>query len=98
MKQTQEFTYQQRQDIENLLTFFSSRGVLENKKRINLYLPEAVIRLLDFLSQGSRGELVTSLVIKEVKKMKKLPYGMFSGVEISDKEIQEVASQWEVKI
>ena len=98
MKQTQKPVDQQKQSVEDLLALLSSRKLLEKKKRINLYLPEAVVKLLDFLSQGSRGEVVTSLIIKAVKKMKRLPYGMFSGVEISDKEIEEIASQWEAKI
>lgn len=99
MKQTQNFTYQEKQKIDDLVTLFSSRELLEKKQRINLYLSEAVIKLLDLLSpKTSRGETVSSLVLKEAKRLKKLPFGMFSAVEISEKDIEEITSLWEEKI
>ena len=39
--------------------------------------------------------LVGSLVITKPRKKKKIPYGMFSPLEISEKEIDQIFSGWE---
>lgn len=67
---------------------------LTSCKRINLYVPKIIVKLIDYLAKDtSRGELVTRLVVKEVSKNKKTPYGMFSGVEVSDSQIEKITSQ-----
>lgn len=94
MKQTHDLLYEQKEQIDKLIDLLSSKNLLEEKMRVNLYMPKAVLKLLDSLSQDtSRGEFVSSLVIKEASKKKKLPFGMFSGVEISEEEIEQITSE-----
>lgn len=51
--------------------------------------------LMDLIAEDkSRGELVSTLVIKEAQKKKKIPYGMFSPPEFSEKEIDEILTGW----
>ena len=51
---------------------------------------------MDFLAKNeSRGKLVSKLIIKEVKKKKQLPYGMFSPLAISEEEIDKITSSLE---
>mgnify|MGYP001111078840 CR=1 FL=1 len=93
MKQTQ--SYQQEQEIEKVLELLAAKEELSQKTRINLYLPKVIVKLMDVLGKNvSRGELVSSLVIKEIKKKQQLPYGMFSPLEISKKEIDKISSAW----
>lgn len=95
MKQTHNSYYKQH-EIERLIDLLSAKKMLQEKKRINLYLPKIIVKLIDSLAKNvSRGELITSLVIKEMKKSRKLPYGMFSPLKISEKEINKITSQWE---
>lgn len=83
-------------DMHHMVNFLSFKEVFEEKMRINLYLPKIVVKILDSLSENqSRGEVVTSLVINEMKKIKKLPYGMFSPIEIARDEIDKISAQWE---
>lgn len=97
MKQTQDTSYKQKSNIDNLINLLSSKDLIEKKKRINLYIPEAVIELMDSLSEDkSRGELVAELVLDKAKKEQKTPYGMFAkGENITEEEIEEVISQWD---
>lgn len=93
MNQTQDYTSQS--EIEQLIGLLSAKDLLKEKTRINLYLPKIIVKLIDTLAKNtSRGELVSSLVVEKIKTGKKLPYGMFSPVEISEKEIDEITSQW----
>ncbi len=98
MKQTQN-EYQKQKEIENVLSWLSMKKSLEEKVRINIYLPKAIVNLIDSMAkEGSRGNVISSLVIKEVKKTKQLPFGMFSGAKISEKEIDEIISHWDKAI
>lgn len=94
MKTTHNFSQKQETD-EYLLDLLSSQKLLAEKTRINLYLPKIIVSLIDRLAQNnSRGELVSSLVVKEIRKKQKLPFGMFSPLEITDKEIDSLTSLW----
>lgn len=96
MKQTHKLSYEQQEKIGRLVELLSAKEMLDKKVRINLYLPMAVVKLMDYLARDfSRGELVSSLVIKEMGKKQKLPFGMFKGVNISEKEIDKITSHWE---
>lgn len=93
MKQTQN--YNQLLETEQIIELLSAKDLLKEKTRINLYLPKIIVKLIDSMAKNtSRGELVSSLVVEKIKTGKKLPYGMFSPVEISEKEIDEITSQW----
>jgi len=96
MKLTHNNDFQKQEELDKFIDLMSVKDELDKKTRINLYLPEIIVKLIDSLAKTkSRGELVSSLVIKEAKNEKKLPYGMFSPVEISDKEINEITSGWD---
>ena len=91
MKQTHDFDYQKQEEIVQLTSLLSAKALLTEKTRINLYLPKAVIKLMNWLAKDkSRGELVSSLILKEARQKEKLPYGMFAGTEISEKEIKKI--------
>lgn len=93
MKQTQNKDFQQ--DLESLIELLSTYDLVKEKTRINLYLPKIIVKLIDSMAKNtSRGEFVSSLVVEKIKTGKKMPYGMFSPVEISEKEIDEITSQW----
>jgi len=81
MKQTHNNYYQEQAEIERISELLEARKQFEEKTRINLYLPKIIVKLIDRLAKDvSRGELVTALVIKELKKKEKLPFGMFSPI------------------
>lgn len=89
-------SYQQQFETDKMIELLSAKNLLSEKTRINLYLPKIIVKLLDQLAKNiSRGEFVSSLIIKEVKKSQKLPYGMFSPLEIPEEEIDKVASELE---
>lgn len=91
MNQTHNNSYQEQAETEKVIELLSIQDKLIKKTRINLYLPEAVVRLMDSLAKDkSRGELVSSLVIGEIKKQQKMPYGLFSPLQITEKEINKV--------
>lgn len=93
MKQT--YDYYQQNELDQLLGLLSQKDKLLEKTRINVYLPKIIVKLMDSLAKkSSRGEFVTSLIVKEIKKSKKMPFGMFSPLEISEKDIEEVSSSW----
>ena len=95
MKQTHNNYYQEQAEIERISELLEARKQFEEKTRINLYLPKIIVKLIDRLAKDvSRGELVTALVIKELKKKEKLPFGMFSPIEISEEEINDLSSSW----
>lgn len=97
MKQTHKYYTQS--EIERLSELLLAKDLLEEKVRVNLYLPKVVVKLIDSMAKNtSRGGLVSALVLKEVKKKKKLPYGMFSPLQISKKEIDKISCQWEKSI
>ena len=99
MKQTHKNYYQKQAEMENIIDFLSAKEVLDKKTRINLYLPKIIVKIIDSLAKDkSRGELVSTLVLKEAKKKQKTLYGTFSPLEISEKEIDEISSQWDRKI
>lgn len=96
MKKTQNSSYKQQANIDNLINLLSAKELIEKKKRINLYLSEAVVKLIDSLAvDKSRGELITQLILKEAKKEQKTPYGVFSGVDITEEDFKEVEQQLE---
>jgi len=93
MKQIHDNNYQNNYELDEIVDLLSVKNKLDQKARINLYLPKIVVKLMDILSKdNSRGELVSALVLKEAQKKKKLPYGIFSPLEISFKEIKELTS------
>lgn len=93
MKQTYNDYYQNNDDLDKIVDLLSVKSKLDQKARINLYLPKIVVKLMDMLSKNnSRGEFVSTLVLKEAQKKKKIPYGIFSPLEISFKEIKELSS------
>ena len=99
MKQTQISNTQITEDADKLTQLLYAKKLYGQKTRINLYLPKIVVKLIDSLSKNSsRGELVTSLVIEKVGKNKKTPYGMFSPLEISEEEIEKIASSLDLTI
>lgn len=78
-----------------LIDLLSAQAFLKEKTRINVYMPKVVVRVLDDMAgKRSRGETITALVLKEVQSGKKLPWAVFSGVEISDSDIEAVTHQW----
>ena len=90
--------YNQSSDIDQIVELLSAKKILEEKTRISLYLPKVIVKLMDQLSQkSSRGDLVSSLVLEKIKKSKKVPYGMFSPLEISEKEINTITASWDKK-
>lgn len=94
MKQAYD-QYKEQEIIDQMVDLLSFGKNLSEKTRINLYLPKAVVKILDSLSQDqSRGDTVSTLVLKEANAQKKLPYGMFKGVDISEIEIDQITSDW----
>ncbi len=78
-----------------LVDLLSAQQLLKEKTRINVYMPKVVVRVLDDMAgKRSRGETISVLVLKEAQSGKKLPWGVFSGVEISDEDIEAVTHQW----
>lgn len=96
MKSTHNIDYQVQEETDQLVSLISAKDKLAEKTRINLYLPKVVVKLMDLLTNNiSRGDLVTQLIVKEVKKKHLLPFGMFSPLEISEKEINDISVSWE---
>lgn len=78
-----------------LADLLSAQELLKEKTRINVYMPKVVVRVLDDMAgKRSRGETISALVLKEAQSGKKLPWAVFSGVEISDADIEAVTHQW----
>ena len=99
MKQTYKNDIQNQEELDNYIDLMTAKNELDKKTRINLYLPKIIVKIIDSLAKDkSRGELVSTLVLKEAKKKQKTLYGTFSPLEISEKEIDEISSQWDRKI
>lgn len=91
MKQTQHYGTD-----HTLVDLLSAQQLLKEKTRINVYMPKVVVRVLDDMAgKRSRGETITALVLKEAQSdNKKPPWAVFSGIEISDADIEAVTHQW----
>ena len=84
----------QAQNIDTSITV----PFLGKKKRVNIYLPEGVLKIIDRLAKGSsRGEVISKIVLKEagIDFSSKTPYGIFKEVEFSDKELEEITKIWD---
>lgn len=90
MKYTQINTPKNTDYLVNLL---EAKSFLNEKVRVNLYLPKAVVSVMDGLS-NNRSELVTNLVVDKAKTDRKSPYGMFKS-KTSEKDIKEITSMWD---
>lgn len=100
MKQTHTSAYRQDEDIDKLIYLASSAHLLKEKTRINLYLPKAIVKIMDSIAKNqSRSELVKNLVVekaKQAKPAKKKDYfGIFSESYLTDKDINEVTNSWD---
>lgn len=89
-------------DIDELVNLLAASSLLKEKTRINLYMPKAVVKIMDAMAKNqSRSELVKTLVVEKAKKAKaakkkfKDPYGMFSDTTITDEDIDEVIAGWD---
>ncbi len=90
MKQTQHHGTD-----HTLVDLLSAQAFLKEKIRLNVYMPKVVVRVLDDMAgKRSRGETISALVLKEAQSGKKLPWAVFSGVEITDEDIEAVTHQW----
>lgn len=88
--------HNQRSDVDDLIDLLSSQELAQEKTRINIYLPKAVVKLIDALAKNeSRGDLVSKLVVEKAKKNRTPVYSMFSPLEISDKELDTITDSWE---
>lgn len=77
------------------MDFLSAQELFRKKTRINVYLPKRIVEVLDDMAgKLSRGDMISRLVLKEASSMGSLPYGIFSGLEISEDEIKTVTKQW----
>lgn len=102
MKATQKTGGQPYSDFDQLITLLSSSHLLEEKTRINLYLPRALVTLMDALAENqSRSEFVKDLVVNQAKTTPKIlakamdPYGMFADAKITDQDINEITKSWD---
>ncbi|MBI4067419.1 hypothetical protein HY407_03475 [Candidatus Gottesmanbacteria bacterium] len=96
MKHTHDNSYGLPEEINQLVSLFNSQDMIDDKIRVNLYLPKGVVKLMDLLAKDiSRGAYVSKLIVKEAGKKQTLPYGMFRGTDISEEEIDEITDQWE---
>lgn len=80
-------------NTDYLVNLLEAQRFLKEKVRINLYLPKAVVKVMDDLSDN-RSELVTNLVVDKVKTNRKSPYGMFKS-KTSEKDIENITSMWD---
>ena len=80
-------------NTDYLVNLLEAQKFLEEKVRINLYLPRAVVKVMDDLS-NNRSELATNLVVDKAKAKRITPYGMFKS-KTSEKEIKEITSMWD---
>lgn len=87
-------------DIDELVNLLAASSLLKEKTRINLYLPKAVVKIMDAIAQNqSRSELVKTLVVEKAKKAetakKKSYFGALSHAKITDKDIDDVIAEWD---
>ena len=90
MKHTQKKVAE---NIDYLTNLLGARELLEERVRVNLYLPKAVVKIMDSLSDN-RGELVTDLVVNKAKAERSSPYGMFTS-KTSEADIKRITSMWD---
>lgn len=109
MKQTHTSAHHQDDDIDKLIYLASSAHLLEEKTRINLYLPKAIVKIMDSIAKNqSRSELVKNLVVEKAKKTqpaktkletKQDPYGIFKLTPAQRKDLenidQEIKQMWQ---
>ena len=84
--------------IDTLADLVTAQHLFKEKTRINIYLPKSIVKVLDDLAgKRSRGDVISSLVVKEVtaQKKKHTPYGVFSGAHISQSDIEAVTKLWQ---
>lgn len=81
------------ENTDYLVNLLEAKSFLEEKVRVNLYLPKAVVKVMDDLSDN-RSELVTNLVVDKAISKRKTPYGIFKS-KTSEKEIKEITSMWD---
>ena len=99
MKKTQNIDYQKQLETQELIFLLQAKAKIEEKIRINIYLPKIAVKILDQLAdKNSRGELVTDLIVKEAKQKQLSPYGIFKNLKISQKELDQLTGQWEKAI
>lgn len=87
-------------DIDELVNLLAASSLLKEKTRINLYLPKAVVKIMDAMAKNqSRSELVKTLVVEKAKKTeiakRKSYFGALSHAKITDKDIDDVIAQWD---
>ena len=80
-------------NTDYLVNLLEAKSFLDEKVRINLYLPKAVVSVMDDLS-NNRSELVTNLIVDKAKVNRSSPYGMFKGHKMSETEINKITSMW----
>lgn len=80
-------------NTDYLVNLLEAKSFLDEKVRINLYLPRAVVKVMDNLSDN-RSELVTNLVVDKAKANRKAPYGIFKS-RTSQKDIDGITSMWD---
>lgn len=81
-------------NTDYLVNLLEMKSFLDKKVRVNLYLPKAVVKVMDGLSDN-RSELITNLVVNKAKAKRSSPYGMFKGRKMSESEIDEITSMWD---
>lgn len=100
MKKTQKTSAT---EFEHLVDLLAASRLLKEKTRISLYLPKAVVKIMDTLSENqSRSNLVKELVINQAQKAKKKkpkqlqdPYGMFKDTgKKFDNIDQDIKDMW----
>jgi len=96
MKQTQTNPLQTRNDLDYLIDVLAAKDLVNKKVRVNLYLSKVVMHLMNALAKNvSRGEWISTLILKEAQARQRRPYGMFSPTKITQREINEIAAEWE---
>lgn len=87
-------------DTDELINLVAASSFLEEKTRISLYLPKAVVKIMDAIAKNqSRSELVKTLIVEKAKKSeaakKKSYFGALSHAKITDKDIDDVIAEWD---
>ena len=81
-------------DLNQLVQLLPSSYLLEEKTRVSLYLPKAVVKVMDTLAQNqSRSELVKNLIVKQAQSTD--PHGIFTAAPITNADIDTVTQSWD---
>ena len=81
-------------DINQLVQLLASSYLLEEKTRVSLYLPKAVVKVMDTLAQNqSRSELVKNLIVKQAQSTD--PHGVFAATSITNADIDTITQSWD---